>query len=412
MATFQRNKQIKQLINSIGDKKIKVITGIRRSGKTYLLTNIFPKQLKASNIIKSESDVLIISLKGKDNNITSKTKLLHYLNEKPNRDKKFIVIDEVQQIKNFDEILLQYKNSHEDKEIFITGSNSKIMSKEILRKFQESGLEIHLRPLAFKEIREELPDYSVDDYLKYGGLPLIVNEKEEKREEELKRIYDELYISDINDKLKDFRYITTTKISDIIRTIFSTTNEISTKEIAKRFLKGIDYRIEEKQDLIKEIEDAIQLLVDSYLIEEFENDSFNTHNILENIGLNKKYYCVDNGLLYINCEDGKRKDGTVLENAIYLYLKYKGINPKGKILLGTENNKEGEVDFNYHKDELDYHIQVTYEYHDGDYEREVGNLLRFNDDSQKILVYKKDTSTISKEPTIKYIDCETYLLNN
>ena len=130
MATFQRNKQIKQLITSIGDKRIKVITGIRRSGKTYLLTNIFPKQLKALNIVKSESDVLIISLKGKDINITSKTKLLHYLNEKSNRNKKFIVIDEIQQIKNFDEILLQYKNLHEDKEIFITGSNSKIMSKE------------------------------------------------------------------------------------------------------------------------------------------------------------------------------------------------------------------------------------------------------------------------------------------
>lgn len=412
MAIFQRSKQIKQLINSIGDGKVKVITGIRRSGKTYLLTTIFPKQLKENGLINSEGEVLIISLKGKDGDLKNKAKLVKHLNDKINRDKRFIVIDEVQQIKDFEEVLLEYKSQHKDKEFFVTGSNSKILSKEIFRKFQESGLEIHIAPLTFKEIREELPNYSVDEYLKYGGLPLIVNETKEKREEELNRIYDELYVNDINDKLKGFNYITPTKITDILKTIFSTTSEISTKEVAKRFLNGIDYEIKEKQILIKEIEEAIQLLIDSYLIEEFEINSFNTPDILENLGMNKKYYCVDNGLLYINCENEAQKDGITLENAIYLCLRDKGIEAKGKIFLGRKNRKEGEIDFNYHKDGLDYHIQVTYEYHDGNHEREVENLLRFNDNSQKILVYKKDTSTISKEPTIKYIDCETYLLNN
>lgn len=410
MATFQRNKQIKQLINSIGDGKIKVITGIRRSGKTYLLTNIFPKQLKERNIIETEGDVLIISLKGKDSWIKSKTKLFKYLDDKTNRSKRFIVIDEVQQIKNFDKILSEYKNQHKDKEIFVTGSNSKIMSKEILRKFQESGLEIHLKPLTFKEIREELPKYTVDQYLKYGGLPLIVNEKEEKREEELNRIYNELYVNDICDKLTKFRYITPTKISDVLKAIFSTSSEISTKEAAKRFLNGIDYEIEEKQILTKEIEEAIELLVDSYLIEEFEINSFTTPDILKNLGMNKKYYCVDNGLLYINCENEVQKDGIALENAIYLYLADKGIEAKGKIFLGRKNKKDGEIDFNYCKDGTNYHIQVTYEYHDGNHEREVGNLLRFNDNSRKTLIYRLDNSTISKEPNILYIDCETYLL--
>ena len=99
MAEFNRSEQVNQLINSIGDKTIKIVTGVRRCGKTYLLKEIFPKRLKEDGFVKSTSDVLIIELKGKNKNIKTRNQLLSFLANKINKNKKFIVIDEVQKIK-------------------------------------------------------------------------------------------------------------------------------------------------------------------------------------------------------------------------------------------------------------------------------------------------------------------------
>lgn len=411
MAIFNRAKQIDQLIQSIGNNKIKIVTGVRRCGKTYLLKNILPGQLKEKGFVKAIGDVLVIELKGKNNNIKTKNQLLNFLNEKRNKNKKFIVIDEVQKIKNYYEILIGYKQENPDKELFLTGSNSKILSSDILLHFQEFGYEIHLSPLTFKEIREVIPNYSVDDYIRYGGLPLIVNELPEKREQELNSIYQELYEGDIKDKSKDkFSYISKSKIRHVLKAIFSTSSEISTKGIAKSFAHGTDATKFDDLKLKAEIEEAIQILIDSYLIIEFENDSFYAPDILKRIGLNIKYYCVDNGLLYINCNDEDRKDGIALENAIYLHLLANKIKPRGKIIWNNKSGKkDGEIDFNYKLNNQEYHIQVTYDYHDGDYDREVLNLQLFNDSSNKILIYRFDSSTKTRDPNIEYIDCETYL---
>ena len=212
---------------------------------------------------------------------------MNFLNEKRNKNKKFIIIDEVQKIKNYHEILIGYKQDKPEKELFLTGSNSKILSSDILLHFQEFGYEIHLSPLTFKEIREAIPDYSIDDYIRYGGLPLIVNELPEKREQELNAIYQELYEGDIKDKLKDrFSYISKSKIRHVLKAIFSTSSEISAKGIAKSFAHGTDATKFDDLKLKAEIEEAIQILIDSYLIIEFENDSFYAPDILRRIGLN------------------------------------------------------------------------------------------------------------------------------
>ncbi len=146
------------------------------------------------------------------------------------------------------------------------------------------------------------------------------------------------------------------------------------------------------------------------MIIEFENDSFYAPDILKRIGLNIKYYCVDNGLLYINCDDEDRKNGIALENAIFLYLLANKIKPRGKIIWNNKSGKkDGEIDFNYKLNNREYHIQVTYDYHDGDYDREILNLQLFNDNSNKILIYRFDSATKTRDPNIEYIDCETYL---
>ena len=367
--------------------------------------------IKKRGLVGAVSDVLVIEINGKNRNIKTKNQLLSFLTNKSNRNSRYVVIDEIQKIKNFSEVLIGFKQDYPNRELFITGSNSKIMSNEILQHFQEYGHEIHLNPLSFKEIREEIPQYSIDEYIMYGGLPLIINTEINKREDELKNIYQELYESDVKDKIKNrFVYISKKKIGQILSAIFSTTSEISVKGIASRFSKGLSSSDFDNLELQKEIEETIQILIDSYLIQEFNNDSFNDLNILHNVGLNKKYYCTDNGLLYINCEDLKRKLGIALENAVYLSLTYKGLKPRGKVFLDKKGRKKGEIDFNYHFDDKDYHVQVTYELMNENYPNEVGNLLFFKDQSFKILVYRNDSSTMARDSSVEYIDCESFML--
>ncbi len=412
MVTFNRNKEMSALIDSIGNGKVKIVTGIRRCGKTYLLKNLLPNALKASGFVGLTSDVLIIELKAKDSKIRTKNQLISFLISRINIKRKFIVIDEVQKIKNYHEILIEFVQRYPDKELFVTGSNSKILSNDILIHFQEFGHDIHLNPLTFKEIREEIANYSIDDYIRYGGLPFVVNqETPEKKEKELNTIYGELYEADIKDKVgKEYSYISKKMVRDAIKVIFSTSSEINTKGIADKIAKRNDPKTYDYQKLETEVENLIDLLIDSYLIQEFENDSFNGIDILKNIGLNKKYYCTDNGLLYINCDDKERIDGIVLENAVYLHLINSGLKPKGKIILGKKNKKDGEIDFNYSFGKEDYHIQVTWTLHDGDYDSEVGNLLVFKDASKKILVYRTDELKRDRSNDVEYVDCESYLL--
>ena len=412
MSIFDRSHEISIIFNSFHNGKIKIVTGIRRCGKTYMLTKILPNALKRDRYIKSLNAVLIIELKGKDSNIRTKNQFNKLLTSQVNLKYKYIVIDEVQKINGYYDILIEFIQKYPSKEVFVTGSNSKILSHDILVNFQEYGYDIHLNPLSYKEIKEVIPNYSMDDYLKYGGLPFVVNQTTSKaKEAELNRIYNELYESDIKDKINNnFTYISKNKVRKVLRVIFSTTSEISIKGIASHISSGNDSKMFDALKLNAEVENLIQILIDSYLIQEFENDSFNSLDVLKYLGLNKKYYCTDNGLLYINCDDEERIDGIVFENAIFLHLINQKLFPRGKIILGKKNKRDGEIDFNYIFNKEEYHIQVTYKLMDSNFYTEVGNLLSFNDNSKKILVYRIDESTIKKSKDVQYIDCESYLL--
>lgn len=411
MNVFSRKKEINLLLNSISNHKIKVITGVRRCGKSYLLQILLPLALKEAGFAANDNDVLIINLKNRY--ITNSLNLYRVLTSNDNKS-RFIIIDEIQTIPSYHDVLIKFFLENKDRDIFITGSNSKILSSEIIKHLQEFGQEIHLNPLSYKEMKEVIPHYSFIDYLKFGGIPIVVNASgPNKKEYELNYIYKEIYEADIKDRIAhNFTYISNSKINQILTCIFSTTSEISISGIASRFVKGSTNKNIDILKLKSEIEDVIQIFIDSYLLIEFDNDYFNGEDILKNIGKSKKYYCVDNGFIFLNCLDQDRLLTILFENTFFVYFMTKGLYPRGKVFLNKENKRNGEIDFNYSISNLNYHLQVTYKLTDHNYDTEVGNLLFFNDDSIKYVVYYLEDFTNKKHPHVKFIKCEDFLLND
>ena len=200
---IKREKYLKALTNRMHNGMIKVITGIRRCGKSYLLFKIFKNYLKEIHI--SDDHIIEIALdERKNKNYRNPDVLLDYVENKiKDNELYYLLLDEVQLLDEFEEVLnslLHISNL----DIYVTGSNSRFLSKDIITEFRGRGDEIHMFPLTFKEYMQ---GYSGDtyhgfaDYIMYGGLPLILSMKtEEQKVEYLTRLFEETYIKDIRER--------------------------------------------------------------------------------------------------------------------------------------------------------------------------------------------------------------------
>lgn len=387
MAEFKREKEVKELVSFIGNHKVNIVAGLRRSGKTYLLTDLFVNYLIDNNLYK-ENEIGILKLSDEDRNINSVKSLSEAVNEFVNSGIKLLVVDEAQMINGYVDFYKNFIKDYPNITLFISGSNSDILSIDIINHFKELANPLYLNSLTYKEIIKDKEDYSFEEYMIYGGLPAIINEAPEKRVAELQKIYNEIYKFDIRDRLeKKLEYLSKKHIDEILSLVASSASAFSPSQVASRFSKGADNTKFDFMKLIKEIEDVLEFFELSFLTSHIEVDDFNEKVPLKNIGLNKKYYFSDNGLRYVNCDSENKARSNCLENAVYLELKYRKIKPRGKVLLNNKHESEGEIDFNYVNKNTCYHIQVTHSLTMTNYDREVKNLRLFTDDSKRVLIY-------------------------
>ena len=387
MAEFKREKEVKELVSFIGNHKVNIVAGLRRSGKTYLLTDLFVNYLVDNNIYK-KNEIGILKLSDDDRNISNLKLLSVTINEFVNSGIKVLIVDEAQMINGYVDFYKNFIKDYPNITLFISGSNSDILSIDIINHFKELANPLYLNSLIYKEIIKDKPDYSFEEYMIYGGLPAIINEAPEKRVAELQKIYNEIYKFDIRDRLeKKLDYLSKKHIDEILSLVASSASAFSPSQVASRFSKGVDNTKFDAMKLIKEIEDVLEFFELSFLTSHIEVDDFNEKIPFKNIGLNKKYYFSDNGLRYVNCDSENKARSNCLENAVYLELKYRNIKPRGKVLLNNKHENEGEIDFNYANKNTCYHIQVTHSLTPANYEREVNYLKLFNDDSKKVLIY-------------------------
>jgi len=388
---IERDLYLNKLIESMNNGLIKVITGLRRSGKTFLLFNIFKEYLMQNGIDQSH----IIEIKFDEENnkrlLNHKT-LLEYINGKI-YDKKnfFILLDEVQLIKRFEPILIQLSRI-ENVDVYVTGSNSKFLSTDIDTQLNGKNDPIHVYPLTFNEFATAYSDKAKawNDYVTYGGLPQLIHfSNDDKKVDYLLRTLNELYVKDI---LKRNRVKYTNEINDLLKVVASSSGSyVSINKIVNTFksVKNVSAKWETISKYLMYLEKA-------FLVKSVERYDLKGRKL---IGANKKYYFEDIGVR--NCILNFRQlDIThIFENIMFNELNYYGFNVNiGTFVTKTKDSTSlAEIDFVATKGMKQYLIQACYTLANKEVvKREKKQLAKINNCTNRYIV------TFDSQP--KYID--------
>ncbi|WP_373079024.1 ATP-binding protein [Fusobacterium nucleatum] len=410
---IKRNLYLQRLINRIDNGMIKVITGIRRSGKSYLIFKIFKSYLL--NNLTDEQHIIEFELDRIENKKYRKPNIiLEEINSLIVDNKKYyILLDEIQMLEEFEEVL----NSllHKDNvDIYVTGSNSKFLSHDILTEFRGRGDEIHIYPLSFKEY---MTVYEGDkyqgwaDYVIYGGLPQILSMKtEEQKINYLTRLFEETYIKDIMERNKIEKI---QELNDLINVLASCVGSLSNpSKILSTFKSCI------KSDIsLNTIRKYIEYLKNAFVINETYRYDVKGRKY---IGTPLKYYFEDVGLRNARLEFRQVEETHLMENIIYNELKIRGykvdVGMVTKSILTSEGNREKkqlEVDFIANLGSKRYYIQSALSLSTEEkVKQEKASLININDSFKKIILVKDIIKVKRDEDGIVTMNVYDFLLND
>lgn len=410
---ISRDRYLDALKVRMHNGMIKVITGIRRCGKSYLVFHIFKNFLLKSGV-KNDHIISIELDDRKNRELRNPDKILKYIDELISDDEQYyILLDEVQMLNEFEEVLnslLHISNV----DIYVTGSNSKFLSKDIVTEFRGRGDEVHIYPLSFKEFMET---YDGDryqgwaDYVTYGGLPLTASMKtEEQKIQYLKALFDETYIKDIEERNKIERI---QELNDLINVLASSIGALTNPtRIEATFKSEIKSNIS-----LNTIRQYIEYLKDAFLITEAQRYDVKGRKY---IGSPVKYYFEDVGLRNARLGFRQVEETHLMENIIYNELRMRGFQVDVGVVQKRENNKTGErmkkqleVDFVASLGSKKYYIQSAYSIPDSEkIKQEKTSLVCINDSFKKIIIVKDIINVKYDEDGIEYINIYDFLLKD
>lgn len=385
---IKRDSYLKILISVKWNGLIKIITGIRRCGKSFLLNQIFYQHLINEGV--NEKNIIKIALDDESyDEYRNPKKLSKFLREKTRdlNQKYYILVDEIQKCVGFESVLngLLYQ---QNVDVYVTGSNSKFLSKDIITEFRGRGYEIRVYPLTFSEIEYlyDNKELALNDYLKYGGMPIIFNfNQEQEKRQYLDQLFDNVYYNDIKERYK-IEYIE--ELDNIAKVLSSAVGSLSNaKKITDTLIsnrgKGIDY---------KTVSSYLEYIIDAFLFERVERYDVKGRKYLSN---NYKFYATDLGLRNAKLNFRQIEENHLMENAIYLELVKRklnvdvGIVETRKKVNGKENRKQLEVDFIINKSDKRYYIQSAYRVENEEkLNQELASFRNINDTFKKILVWR------------------------
>ncbi|MBE6141860.1 MAG: ATP-binding protein [Erysipelotrichaceae bacterium] len=431
---IKRDKYLFKLIDSKNDGLVKIITGIRRCGKSYLLFELFYKHLlengvKNENIIKfafdndedidkldnycNEESTKIYLDKGKRKYIVNSKKFRAYLSDITNAsDNCYILLDEVQLLQDFVGTL-NALSRHNNFDIYVTGSNSRFLSNDVASEFRARGEQIRINPLSFKEFFDAHKLSFEDAYKEYqffGGLPYISKiGNDDKKAEYLKEVFDQLYIKDLLDRYEISSVNSFNKLIDILSSsIGSYTNPTNLENVFKSSLK-ISYHHDT-------IANHIQYLKEAFLIKEAVRYDVKGKKY---VASNSKYYFTDLGLRNVRLNFRQQEPTHIMENIIYNELIIRGFNVDVGIVEKRELNEKGngiikqlEVDFVCNQNNKRYYIQSAYSINDEDKKnKELRPLLSIKDNFKKIVIINDNFKPWIDDNGIYYISLKDFLLD-
>ena len=421
---IRRDRYLERLISKQNNGMIKVITGIRRSGKSYLLFNLFYDHLLASGI--PEDNIICIALDDVENEAyRDPYRLYSYIKERvqDNREHYYVLIDEAQyaiskeEMKNPDEPIGLYgvlnsllRKSNVD--VYITGSNSKFLSSDVMTEFRGRGDEIHISPLSFSEFYPASGQEKSDawrDYLYYGGLPHILAESGgEAKSRYLEKLNKEIYLRDMCERygIRDEE-----SMLILMKVIASAIGSLSNaQKISDTFRSSGN-----KVITMPTISSYLKYLQESFVVEKAERYDIKGRKY---ISTPSKYYYSDLGLRNALLNFRQFEETHLMENAIYNELIYRGYSVdvgvvETRVDEGGKNvRKQLEVDFVVNQFNKRYYIQSAFLISDREkFEQEQAPLVKIPDSFKKIVVVGNNTPIWRNEEGITFMGIYDFLLN-
>lgn len=421
---IKRDRYLNRLISKKFNGLIKVITGIRRSGKSYLLFNLYYDYLLSEGV--SKENIITIPLDDVDYEKYCDPLVLHeYIKERINDETKeyYVFIDEAQyaitkeEMKNPDvpirlygalNSLLRKKNV----DVYITGSNSKFLSSDIMTEFRGRGDEIHVSPLSFSEFYPASGKDKMDawnEYLYFGGLPHILSEPDnESKSNYLKRLNKEIYLKDLCERydIKD-----ETGMEELMKVISSAVGSLSNaQKISDTFKSGGNKTLS-----MPTIANYLKYLEESFLIEKAERYDIKGRKY---ISTPSKYYYTDLGLRNALLNFRQFEETHLMENAIYNELIYRGYSVDvgvvevRKIEDEKQVRKQLEVDFVVNRSSQRYYIQSAFALPTQEkVDQEQASLINIPDSFKKIVVVNGNSPVWRNEEGITFMGIYDFLLN-
>ena len=386
---IKRPSYLNRLITKKGNGLIKVVTGIRRSGKSYLLFNLFHEHLLEEGV--DESHIVEIALDDRTNiKLRNPDAMLEYVKSRiTDKDTYYVILDEVQLLDEFEDVLNSFLHIR-NADVYVTGSNSRFLSSDVITEFRGRGDEIRVHPLSFREfmsVYDGTVDEGWDDYFNYGGLPLVLScPTPEEKSEYLISQFKKVYLSDLTDRHNIRNAEEFDELLDILASaIGSLTNPLKLANTFKS-IKG-------KSISDKTLKKYLDYLMDAFLVNKAKRYDVKGKKYINSPA---KYYFEDVGLRNARLEFRQTEENHIMENIIYNELCIRGfrvdvglVEHYGKNKEGKSQKKQLEVDFVATKGSRKYYIQSAFSLSNPEkIEQEQRSLNSINDSFKKIIVVR------------------------
>ena len=387
---INRDIYLNRLIASKHNGLIKIITGLRRCGKSYLLFKLFKEHLK--NVGVDDNHIIQVDLEDRRNkNLRNPDVLLAHIDSKmKDNDMYYILLDEVQCVKDFEDVLNSYLKI-ENADIYVTGSNSKFLSTDIITEFRGRGTQICVHPLSFAEIMSVDQRHPIDvwnDYYTYGGLPLVLSlSTDEAKESYLKDLYAKVYLTDIKDR---YSIRCDSELQELLQIIASTIGSPTNPSKLENTFKSVKNVTLSS----KTINTYLSYLEDAFLIEKSIRYDIKGKKYINTLA---KHYFTDMGIRNAILGFRQMEENHIMENVIYNELRIRGYSVDVGMVETRPLNSEGkrirkqyEVDFVANRGSQRYYIQSAFIMPTDSKERQESNSLLNIDDAFKKIIIVKD----------------------
>lgn len=412
---IQRETYLRQLMDRMGNGEVKIITGPRRSGKSWLLNRIFKDYLLEQGV--AEDNIIIVSFDMDDDeetgDLTDRQALKSYLYSRITDDTTpyYIILDEVQEVEGFEK-LVNGLNARDNVDVYITGSNSHFLSSDIKTIFRGRGDEVKVWPFSFREFctdRTEPVSELWKEYYTYGGMPGLLRQRtSEQKVAYLQRLWNKTYLDDVVERHKVKNREALSALADALcSSVGSLTNPNRISNVMRS--------VQNTKIDSETVSNYIGYLEEAFLFEGAKRYNIKDNKYFESI---KKYYSVDVGLRNAKLNFRQQEITHIMENVIYNELRMRGFAVDVGVVEAREmrNGKseyiQYEIDFIASNGRDKYYIQSAFSL-DSEEKRqqELRSLLKVDDSFQKIVITGSDIAAYTDNKGIRFMGLFQFLLS-